>query len=58
VVHAHGEVLKIFQFDQRFRAVDDSLWFARMRWFVPWRRECEKVWNDLWVDHHISEFRY
>ncbi|KAG2357584.1 hypothetical protein BDR07DRAFT_1419902, partial [Suillus spraguei] len=47
VIHAYGEVLEIFQFNQRFHNVDDSLWFARMRWFVPWRGEREKVWDDL-----------
>ncbi|KAG1893909.1 uncharacterized protein F5891DRAFT_985452 [Suillus fuscotomentosus] len=47
VIHAYGEVLKIFQFNQRFHNVDDSLWFARMCWFVPWRGEHEKVWDDL-----------
>ncbi|KAG1774332.1 hypothetical protein EV702DRAFT_1047887 [Suillus placidus] len=48
VIHAYGEVLEIFQFNQRFRNVDDSLWFARMRWFVPWRGEREKVWDDFY----------
>lgn len=47
VIHAYGKVLEIFQFNQRFRNVDDSLWFSRMHWFVPWRGECEKVWDDL-----------
>lgn len=46
-VHAYGEILEIFQFDQKFRAVNEPLWFARMRWFVPWRGECEQVWSDL-----------
>ncbi|KAG1780388.1 hypothetical protein EV702DRAFT_1043207 [Suillus placidus] len=56
VQDAYGEVLEIFQFNQRFRNADTPLWLARMRWFVPWSGECEKVWTDfkranvhLWV---------
>lgn len=45
--HAYGEILEIFQFDQRFRLEDTPLWVVRMRWFVPWNGECEKVWTDL-----------
>jgi hypothetical protein len=47
VQHAYGEVLEIFQFNQQFRNADTPLWLARMRWFVPWSGECEKVWTDL-----------
>ncbi|KAG2076598.1 hypothetical protein BDR04DRAFT_1149040 [Suillus decipiens] len=47
-IHAYGEILKIFQFDQKFHAVDEPLWFSRMRWFVPWRGECERVWSDFY----------
>ncbi|KAG1844856.1 hypothetical protein DFJ58DRAFT_843947 [Suillus subalutaceus] len=52
VIHAYGEVLEIFQFNQNLRNVDDSLWFACMHWFVPWRGEREKVWDDL-IDINI-----
>ncbi|KAG1807702.1 hypothetical protein EV424DRAFT_1350598 [Suillus variegatus] len=48
VIHAYGKVLEIFHFNQRFSNVDDSLWFSRMHWFVPWRGECEKVWDDFY----------
>ncbi|KAG1846632.1 hypothetical protein F4604DRAFT_1688312 [Suillus subluteus] len=47
IQHAYGEVLEIFQFDQNFRDVDTPLWLARMRWFIPWNGECERVWADL-----------
>jgi hypothetical protein len=47
VQHAYGEVLEIFQFNQNFRDADTPLWLARLRWFVPWNGEREKVWEDL-----------
>ncbi|KAG2141058.1 hypothetical protein DEU56DRAFT_734574 [Suillus clintonianus] len=47
--HAYGEVLELFQFEQNFRGPghDTMLWFARTRWFKPWRCESTNPWDDL-----------
>jgi hypothetical protein len=44
---AYGEILKVFQFDQDFCQAGCPLWFARIRWFKPWSRECESIWDNL-----------
>ncbi|KAG1718461.1 hypothetical protein EDB19DRAFT_1920545 [Suillus lakei] len=47
--HAYGEVLELFQFEQNFRGPghDTMLWFARTRWFKPWRCESTNPWDDF-----------
>ncbi|KAG0694715.1 hypothetical protein DFH29DRAFT_1006099 [Suillus ampliporus] len=34
---AYGEVLEVFQLDQDIHFAGQSMWFAHMRWFKPWR---------------------
>jgi hypothetical protein len=45
--HVYGEILEIFQFMQNFRGQEAPMWFARMRWFKPWRSESINPWDNL-----------
>jgi hypothetical protein len=46
-VHAYGEILEIFQIDQTFSDMDRTLWFTRMRWFMPVQRTDQDLWTKL-----------
>jgi len=43
----YGEILEVFQFNQDIHHVNESMWFARMRWFKQWTGECEEIWETL-----------
>ncbi|KAG9317973.1 hypothetical protein JVU11DRAFT_29 [Chiua virens] len=42
---AYGEILEIIQFDQDIRHTNESMWFARVRWFKKWSGERESIWD-------------
>jgi hypothetical protein len=46
-INTYGEILEIFQVNQRILESDRPLWFVRMRWFKPWSGERDQIWDDL-----------
>ncbi|KIJ11914.1 hypothetical protein PAXINDRAFT_15245 [Paxillus involutus ATCC 200175] len=45
ITYAHGEITEIFQFDQDIHHKNESMWFARMRWFKSWTGERDDIWD-------------
>ena len=44
---AYGEILEVLQFNQDIHHVNESMWFARMRWFKQWTGKCTGIWETL-----------